>query len=203
MVTISTTSGAVNITPASGSAIVLDGTINVDAGVVTGATTIRSVTQVASTSLQTPLIEYIDGDDAITIADGGAITTAANATVTGDLTVTGDDLTMATNTPGAALIGDGTNFNPVVISGDISVGANGAAAIGSGVIVNADVSSGAAIADSKLATINTANKVGLAALDIDGGTDIGAAIVDADLFIIDDGAGGTGNYTGIYINGTI
>ena len=31
----------------------------------------------------------------------------------------------------------------------------------------------------------------LTALDIDGGTDIGAAIVDADLFIIDDGAGGT------------
>jgi hypothetical protein len=31
----------------------------------------------------------------------------------------------------------------------------------------------------------------LADLDIDGATDIGAAIVDADLFIIDDGAGGT------------
>jgi len=31
----------------------------------------------------------------------------------------------------------------------------------------------------------------LADLDIDGGTDIGAAIVDADLFIVDDGAGGT------------
>ena len=31
----------------------------------------------------------------------------------------------------------------------------------------------------------------LADLDIDGGTEIGAAIVDADLFIIDDGAGGT------------
>ena len=70
-----------------------------------------------------------------------------NATLAGDLTVTGDDLTMATNTSGAALIGDGTNFNPVVISGDISVGANGAAAIGSGVIVNADVSSSAAITD--------------------------------------------------------
>ena len=39
-VTLSTSSGAVNITPASGSAIVLDGTINVDAGVVTGATSI-------------------------------------------------------------------------------------------------------------------------------------------------------------------
>ena len=31
----------------------------------------------------------------------------------------------------------------------------------------------------------------LADLDIDGATDIGAAIADADLFIIDDGAGGT------------
>jgi len=32
--------------------------------------------------------------------------------------------------------------------------------------------------------------IALADLDIDGGTDIGAAIVDADLFIVDDGAGG-------------
>ena len=47
------------------------------------------------------------------------------------------------------------------------------------------------IADSKLSTITTANKVGLAALDIDGGTDIGAALADADLMIVDDGAGGT------------
>ena len=31
----------------------------------------------------------------------------------------------------------------------------------------------------------------LSSIDIDGGTDIGAAIVDADLFIVDDGAGGT------------
>ena len=35
----------------------------------------------------------------------------------------------------------------------------------------------------------------LTQLDIDGGTDIGAAIVDADLFIIDDGAGGTNRKT--------
>ena len=32
-------------------------------------------------------------------------------------------------------------------------------------------------------------------LDIDGGSDIGAAIVDADLFIVDDGAGGTNRKT--------
>jgi hypothetical protein len=35
----------------------------------------------------------------------------------------------------------------------------------------------------------------LADLDIDGATDIGAAIVDADLFIVDDGAGGTNRKT--------
>ncbi len=29
------------------------------------------------------------------------------------------------------------------------------------------------------------------AIDLDGGTDIGAAIADADLFLVDDGAGGT------------
>ena len=37
--------------------------------------------------------------------------------------------------------------------------------------------------------------VNITALDIDGGTDIGAAIVDADLFIIDDGAGGANRKT--------
>jgi len=33
--------------------------------------------------------------------------------------------------------------------------------------------------------------INIADLDIDGGTDIGAALVDADLMIVDDGAGGT------------
>ena len=47
---------------------------------------------------------------------------------------------------------------------------------------------GVNIKDSALAT---AGSVPLSTIDIDGGTDIGAAVVDADLFIIDDGAGGT------------
>jgi hypothetical protein len=62
-------------------------------------------------------------------------------------------------------------------------------------IVNADIKSSAAIADSKLATISTAGKVDLAALEIDGGTDISANLADADLFIVDDGAGGTNRKT--------
>jgi len=58
-------------------------------------------------------------------------------------------------------------------------------------IVNADIKSSAAIADTKLATISTAGKVALSALEIDGGTDIGADLVDADEIIVDDGGGGT------------
>ena len=52
-----------------------------------------------------------------------------NVEISGDLTVSGDDITMGTNTSGAALIADGTNFNPVVISGDIAIGTDGAASI--------------------------------------------------------------------------
>ena len=225
----------------------------------------------------------------------------ANVTLAGDLTISGDDLTMGTNTSGHVLVADGTNFNPVAISGDVTMASNGAVTIASGsvetamiaadaitgakiaddainsehytdgsidtahiadsqvtadklassavttakinadavtgakiaddainsehytdgsidtahiaddqitqakiaddavgadqlasnAVVNASVASGAAIADSKLDTISTANKVSLAALDIDGASAIGEAVVDADLFIVDNGAGGT------------
>ncbi len=74
---------------------------------------------------------------------------------------------------------------------DGSGNVTGTAAIGSGVIVNADVNASAAIADTKLATISTAGKVDVGALEIDGATEMGAAIVDADLLIVDDGGAGT------------
>ena len=67
-----------------------------------------------------------------------------------------------------------------------------------------DIDSGTAKVDGKYLKYqsSTGKWVGATALtgaltdlDIDGGTDIGAAIVDADLFIIDDGAGGTNRKT--------
>ena len=72
-------------------------TMNLDASPsVTALSASGSVT--ATTSLKTPLIEYTDGDNAITIADGGAVTTAGNLTVTGDLIVSGDTTTVNTAT---------------------------------------------------------------------------------------------------------
>ncbi|OUV80559.1 MAG: hypothetical protein CBC91_02980 [Rickettsiales bacterium TMED131] len=78
------------------------------------------------------------------------------------------------------------------ISGDITI-SSGTAAIGSGVIVNADVNASAAIADSKLATISTADKVSGAAVQVDGATDgTSITVADSDKFLIDDG--GTTKY---------
>ena len=77
------------------------------------------------------------------------------------------------------------------VTGDVTFSVAGLATITSDSIVNADINSSAAIVDSKLATIATAGKVALTALEIDGGTDIGAALTTSDLIIVDDGAGGT------------
>jgi len=44
-------------------------------------------------------------------------------------------------------------------------------------------------------TVLLSGNVAVTDLDIDGGTDIGAAIVAADLFVVDDGAGGTNRKT--------
>ena len=47
------------------------------------------------------------------------------------------------------------------------------------------------IADTKLGTISTANKVSASAINIDGATDIGADLTTSDLILVDDGASGT------------
>ena len=115
------------------------------------------------------------------------ITIGRNLTVTGDLTISGDDLTMGTNTSGAALIGDGTNFNPVTISGDISIGTTGTAAIGSGVIVNADVNSSAAIAMSKTAfTAGTGVSLSTNTLNVDAAQTGITSILATDVKIGED-----------------
>jgi hypothetical protein len=84
------------------------------------------------------------------------------------------------------VIGAGTIVNSMLA--DDAVGADELAA---DAVVNASVAAGAAIVDTKLATIATANKVSLTAVDIDGGTDIGADLTTSDLIVVDDGAGGT------------
>jgi len=66
-------------------------------------------------------IKGTDSSSAITALDidmalAGKATFNGDVVVGGDLTISGDDLTMATNTAGALLIADGTNFNPTVVT---------------------------------------------------------------------------------------
>ncbi len=129
--------------------------------------------------------------NATTIDINGAVDISGNATVGGDLTVTGDDITMGTNTSGMLLVADGTNFNPVAVSGDVTMASTGAITIASTAVENSMLAG--SIADSKLSTISTADKVSGAAIQIDGATDgTSITVADADKLLIDDG--GTTKY---------
>ena len=101
---------------------------------------------------------------AASLTSSSTLTTSGNATIGGDLTITGDDLFMGTNTSGAALIADGTNFNPVVISGDIAIATNGAATI------QADAVEGSMLNDNV----------------ISGQTEISSGLADADELLYSD-----------------
>ena len=117
---------------------------------------------------------------------------AGGVTIAGDLTISGDDLTMGTNTSGHILVADGTNFNPVAVSGDVTMSSGGAITIANGAVenamladdavgadelaanavVNASIASGAAIAFSKMADL-TASR----ALVSDGSGDVSVSSV--------------------------
>jgi hypothetical protein len=194
-----------------------DGIIHNDGGTmkVTSAATFKTYFQ---TGISSAADDITTGDAAVTIAtssgnitidaqasdsdiilkgtDGGADTTfltidgsaAGAASFNSDVTV-GALFKMPDVTSAKILVADGTSYQEVAVSGDVSIASSGAVTIAATSVENSMLAG--SIADSKLNTISTANKIDLAALDIDGGTDIGADLVDADLFIVDDGAGGT------------
>lgn len=126
--TISAGTGAINITPAAGSAIVLDGTINVDAGVVTGATSVTSTTFVgALTGNADTATSATSATTAgtVTTATQASITTAANLVTVGAL-----DSGSITSNFGAidngasAITTTGTITGGVVVADNININGN-------------------------------------------------------------------------------
>ncbi len=125
------------------------------------------------------------GDSAVTIAtSSGDITIDAQANDSDIIlkgTDGGADTTFLTIDGSAA--GEAT-FNAGIVIAD------------AGNIGSASDKDAIAIASNGVVTFSQApvfpdGSIAIADLDIDGGTDIGADLVDADLFIVDDGAGGT------------
>ena len=79
-----------------------------------------------------------------------------------------------------------------LLDGGTSVGSSITIADSDGVVVNdGGTMKTVPASDFKTLVGAAAGAFSIANLDIDGGTDIGEAIVDADLFIVDNGAGGT------------
>ena len=118
-------------------------------------------------------------DDHFMFLDGGATGDAKVESVADLMTaVAGDGLAAS-----SGVLAVGVDDSSIELNSDaLRVKASG--------VTNAMLAG--SIADSKLNTITTANKVSLAALDIDGATALGgASVAQADLLVIDDGAGGT------------
>ena len=128
--------------------------------------------------------------DTANIVGGGFSGTIAGATMepTGD-TAAGDNAAMGfTAAEGLILTGQGST-NDVTIKNDadadvieIPTGTVNVTMAGTLGVTGVITGGGLVVPDGS---------INLADLDIDGGTDIGAALVDADLMIVDDGAGGT------------
>jgi hypothetical protein len=139
----------------------------------------------------TPAFNLTDATNYPTSSLSGTIT---NAQLAGSI-ANGKLANSSVSYGGVSLSLGGTDATPAF---DLSDATNYPTSSLSGTITNAQLAGSIAasklagsIGDSKLSTISTANKVSISALNIDGGTDIGAALVDADEIIVDDGGGGT------------
>ena len=145
-----------------------------------------------------------DGTDlSITVGSNGDINIPANIGLTfGDdgEKIEGDGTDLTISASALATIDAGTDITLDADGGDIffkdggttfgsATNTSGNLIIKSGTTTALTFSGANATFAGTLAT--AAGGLNIAGLDIDGATDIGADIVDADLFIVDDGAGGT------------
>ena len=163
-----------------------DGTLEADAITIGGVTLAETISDtvgaMVSSNTETGIsVTYDDSDNTLDFVIGaGAIVNSMLA----DDAVGADEL--AANAVVTASIVDDN-----VTQAKIADNAVGADQLAANAVVNASIASSAAIADSKLATISTADKVSAAAIQVDGATDgTGITIADADKLIVDD-AGAT------------
>jgi hypothetical protein len=174
--------GNIALEPAGGSHIKLDDVIQVDSGVITGATSITS----------TAFVGTIDG-----VIGGNTPAAITGTTITANTGVVPDA------NDGAYLGQAGTAFSDLFLAeGGVINWDSGDATLtqASDVVTLAGATLTATLTNSLsktanggigMTTYNGSAAVADLALDIDGMTDIGAAPASGDLIIIDDGANGT------------
>ena len=145
--------------------------------------------------------------DIILDADGGDVKINDGGTAIAELTNSSTDFVIKSITNDKDLIFKGVDNSSAITALTLDMSDAGTAVFNHDIRV-ADGGQIGSASDADAMTIASGGAVtftqtpvfpdgslALADLDIDGGTDIGAAIVDADLFIVDDGAGGTNRKT--------
>ena len=190
----------------------IDGTLETDAISIGGVT-------VTSTAAELNILDGVTSTAAeLNILDG-VTSTAAEINILDGVTSTAGELNILDGVTavvgeinaldlGSTAVGTAIASKAVVLDSDKdytglrNVTATGAVTAGSVVVANAGNIGSAgdadamAIASDGVVTFSQApvfpdGSIAVADLDIDGATDIGAALVDADLLIVDDGGGGT------------
>ena len=147
--TAATTVGALNsgsITSGFGSIDIGSSTITTTGLITGGSLDIDDVVINGTT------IGHTDDTDLITLANG-------SVTIAGDLTISGDDLTMGTNTSGHIMVADGTNFNPVAVSGDVTMASNGAVTIANDAVETAMLNANVITGQTAETSLDTSNDV--------------------------------------------
>jgi hypothetical protein len=131
------TFGSTAITSTAAELNILDGVtstaaeLNILDGVTSTAAELNILDGVTSTAAELNLVDGItagtvSASKAVIVDSNKDLTGLRNLTISGDLTVSGDDITMGTNTAGNLLIADGTNFNSIAVGSlsEISTVAN-------------------------------------------------------------------------------
>ena len=131
-----------------------------------------------------------DGTDGATVAAGihaiAEDTFSASANATKLVFTTGVSETAASSATAKATL---SSIGDFTVAGDLVIKDGGT--IGSASDLDAIAIASDGVVTFSQAPVFPDGSINIADIDLDGGTEIGAAIVDADLFLIDDGAGGT------------
>ena len=105
--------------------------LNIIDGVTSTTAELNILDGVTSTAAELNLVDGITAgtvtaSKAVIVDSNKDLTGLRNLTISGDLTVSGDDITMGTNTAGNLLVADGTNFNSIAATSlsEISTVAN-------------------------------------------------------------------------------
>jgi len=124
------TLGSTAVTSTAAELNILDGVtstaaeLNILDGVTSTTAELNILDGVTSTAAELNLVDGItagtvSASKAVIVDSNKDLTGLRNLTISGDLTVSGDDITMGTNTAGNLLVADGTNFNSIAV-GDLS-----------------------------------------------------------------------------------